>query len=677
MRLTTRRLQIVAVTGEGRFGVDLELGEGLTVLRAGNSMGKSTIANSLLYAFGGEGMLGPDWPLPLKYCLYDYLVDDDNAKHDVLESWVTAELANGVGAELSVRRYIKSEQYSRNLTQLWDGRVLSDPGKAHRRADAFLHRSGSAQRPAGFHTRLAEFIGWQLTTVTRYDGSRQPLYIELLLPFLFIEQQRGWTGVRANVPRYFGVRDPGRRGVDFLLALDADERAQRRERLLAEEVTLRRQWSARVSELRGALASDALRLQHIPENPPLDWPPSPPPAIEALDGEEWVNSGAALTTLRTQLKELREREVPTVQAAAADVERTLGELEQRYGQLSAAHTEAAREVEHDRGNLRRIDQRLDSLKVDRQRHLDAQHVVKLGGTPAATLTEGRCPTCDQRWPADLLGGEEQQEPAMSIEEHLDMIEQERRSLAALRKGAAAVLDERCAREGAMREQLAEMRADIRAHRETLLADAKRPSVAAVREQLLAEDRVRRLEEARLGLTVADDDLGKLSETFRENRAALKTLETDESSERDRSVLASFRSAFLEQLQEYGFRSLDGVTLSEQTYLPERQGFDLTHEVSASDTIRLIWGYLLGMLETGAEEPSNHPGILVLDEPGQQEVEPASLRAFLARAAGAARREQQVLVTVTRPIEELRSATLDSQAHVIDFGDHTLVLQPLE
>jgi DNA repair exonuclease SbcCD ATPase subunit len=459
--------------------------------------------------------------------------------------------------------------------------------------------------------------------------------------------------------------------------LDADERAQRREQLLAEENTVRHRWGERVGELRGALRGEAFRLRFIPENPPVDWPPSPPPAIEVLDGEEWVSSESALTMLRARLKDLREREIPTVQAAAAETERTLGELEHRYGQLSAAHAETIREVDHDRGDLRRVDQRLASLKVDRQRHLDAQHIVKLGGTPAATLTEGRCPTCDQHWPADLLGGEEPQEPVMGIEEHLELIEQERRSLAALRKGAAAVLEERSARDRAMRERLAELRADIRAHRETLLADAKRPSVAAVREQLLAEDQVRRLEDARLELLAADGDLGELSEAFRKTRAALKELESSELSERDRGVLGRFRSTFLEQLEEYGFRSLDGVTLSEETYLPERKGFDLTHEVSASDTIRLIWAYLLGMLETGTEEPSNHPGLLVLDEPGQQEVEPASLRAFLARAAGAAEREQQVLVTVTRPIDELRSTTLDHEACVIDFGDHTRVLHQLK
>ncbi|MFZ2049486.1 MAG: hypothetical protein WAU69_00985, partial [Solirubrobacteraceae bacterium] len=41
-----------------------------------------------------------------------------------------------------------------------------------------------------------------------------------------------------------------------------------------------------------------------------------------------------------------------------------------------------------------------------------------------------------------------------------------------------------ARDRAVRQRLAELRADIRAHRETLLGDAKRPSVAAIREQLL-------------------------------------------------------------------------------------------------------------------------------------------------------------------------------------------------
>ena len=671
-----RRVQIVAATGAGRYGLDFELDDGLTLVRADNSMGKSTVANSILYALGGEGMLGPRWPLPLKYCLYDHVLDDDGKAHPVLESSVTVELVNESGQELSVRRHVKSDDFKRDLVQLWDGRVLTEPARARSRADAFLRTPGSAQRSAGFHTQLAEFVGWELPLVTRYDGSTIPLYLQLLFPFMFVEQQHGWTGVRSNVPRFLQVRDADRRAVEFLLALDADERVRHREALRAEEAGLRHKWSEHVAEFRGSLRADPVRMRNLPEQAVITWPPSPPPTLEVLADSEWRTLDVASLELRTRLKELKEHEIPTVKAVAAETERQLTKLEQDHRQLSAAHTGVVRDLDADTTDLRRVDDRLKSLKVDRERHLDAQHIVSLGGTPASDLEGGHCPTCDQSWPNDLLGGRRDDEPVMTFSEHLELIEQERRSLSVLRKGAVATRDDRAAQERSMREALAELRADIRAHRETLLADAQRPSAAAIREQLLIEDRIRRLESLRLELTAVVEDLADLSNKFFQVRAALEELTDGDLSDRDRELLRTFSDSFLEQLAEYGFRSLDGVTLSEVTYLPERKGFDLTHEVSASDTIRLIWAYLLGLMETAATGGTNHPGLLVLDEPGQHDIEDESLRAFLARAAQTGATKQQVLVTVTRPLSRIASPALVN-AKVIDFGDRRHVLQPLK
>ncbi|MFZ2051700.1 MAG: hypothetical protein WAU69_12320, partial [Solirubrobacteraceae bacterium] len=232
-----------------------------------------------------------------------------------------------------------------------------------------------------------------------------------------------------------------------------------------------------------------------------------------------------------------------------------------------------------------------------------------------------------------------------------------------------------ARDRAVRQRLAELRADIRAHRETLLGDAKRPSVAAIREQLLLEDRLARLEAVRLDLVGIEEDLASLSEEYRGVHAALAEMSASDLSERDLERLAEFRDVFLDQLAGYGFRSLDGVGLSEETYLPERKGFDLTHEVSASDTIRLIWAYLLGLMQTSEADGVNHPGLLVLDEPGQHDIEDESLAAFLARAARSIKTGGQVIVTITRSVSRITSDGLEG-ANVIDFGDREHVLQPL-
>jgi len=77
-----------------------------------------------------------------------------------------------------------------------DGPILSEPVNGLRQSTYFVRRPGSAQREAGFHHWLAEFVGWQLPEVARYDGGTSPLYLETIFPLFFVEQKRGWAGYR-------------------------------------------------------------------------------------------------------------------------------------------------------------------------------------------------------------------------------------------------------------------------------------------------------------------------------------------------------------------------------------------------------------------------------------------------------------------------------------------------
>ena len=84
---------------------------------------------------------------------------------------------------------------------------------------------------------------------------------------------------------------------------------------------------------------------------------------------------------------------------------------------------------------------------------------------------------------------------------------------------------------------------------------------------------------------------------------------------------------------YHMESLDpnAVTISRGNYEPEVSGFNLGADVSASDLIRLQWAYLLGLAEIGRSIPTNHPGLLIMDEPQQQSVEENDFRAMLVYA----------------------------------------------
>ena len=71
---------------------------------------------------------------------------------------------------------------------------------------------------------------------------------------------------------------------------------------------------------------------------------------------------------------------------------------------------------------------------------------------------------------------------------------------------------------------------------------------------------------------------------------------------------------------------------------------------------------------------NHPGLVIFDEPDQQEVESFSLFEFLRSASQSAQNGQQVLVSTSETYEAV-SATLGDNANIVSFPG--FILQPIE
>ena len=215
--LRLRSLGLRARTAAGMFGVDIPLENGLVVLRAENTSGKSTCVQSIVYALGLEGMLGPSYAVPLPHVM-THSLDDNGVERSVTESWVTLEIENGVGERLRVTRAAKNDRRDLRLVRT---STVDQQGSETDSRDYFVRVRGAATNEAGFHERLARFVGWELPEVTRYDGSTCPLYMETVFPLLFVEQKHGWSGIQARMPLHYRIREVGRRAVEFVLDLDA------------------------------------------------------------------------------------------------------------------------------------------------------------------------------------------------------------------------------------------------------------------------------------------------------------------------------------------------------------------------------------------------------------------------------------------------------------------------
>jgi hypothetical protein len=303
----------------------LDFPDGLVVVWADNSMGKSTCVRSMLIALGMEAMLTfsqSDLPLPPAV---KARLESDEGEHDVLESEVFLEIENSRGQRIVTQRTIKGER-DRNLITVHEGPVLTSPATVVPTRDYFVNREGAATRESGFHHFLAGFVGWSLPAVQSFDGAERPLYIQCLFPYFVVEQTRGWSTVQPPLPMHFRIRDAHRRAVEFLLNLDAHQVALKRQELLLEKGRIESDWKAEAMQVTQLAEMASGAVQGLPRQPISSWPPQVAPSLVVPSGERWIALAERLNGNRTELSQLVDQEIPRVQEIASTAKAGLAQV---------------------------------------------------------------------------------------------------------------------------------------------------------------------------------------------------------------------------------------------------------------------------------------------------------------------------------------------------------------
>ena len=198
--LTINRVEIAAETNGGRFSAGLDLEKGLNILRAENTSGKSTCVNAIAYGLGLEQILGPSRKRPFPKSLYSEILNSKAEKkpYFVQRSYVSLEIENHLNHKAILTRDVSGQ----------DNKITIKENDVEE--DYFLGVSGnvgSAKSEKGAHHWLAEFIGWELPNVVKFDGKETKLYLECIFPLFFIEQKRGWSEIQANIPSNYGIKN--------------------------------------------------------------------------------------------------------------------------------------------------------------------------------------------------------------------------------------------------------------------------------------------------------------------------------------------------------------------------------------------------------------------------------------------------------------------------------------
>ena len=454
-------------------------------------------------------------------------------------------------------------------------------------------------------------------------------------------------------PNYLQIRDVARRAVEFLIALDTFDIELRRQELdlvLAENNSA---WAAKRGEIQSNAASANARVQGVPNIPTVSSSAIDSAFLLVLDGTDWHPLAEVTAALRRRVADMKSAEVPEVgdisDAAAAELDRTMQAAAEsnthRNALFRSRQAEIAQKIS--------IRQRLAALEEDLQKNLDAQKLRNFGSRITESFTADHCPTCSQPI-HDTLLAQQASAAVMSIEDNIEYIRSQRAIFLRLDAQADAAIADYERQFAAATTDVNETNARLRALRADLVSPSHSPSVATLEERLRFEARLQMLEDVQQRFEQHKSVLGEPAVRQANILSARLALPDDRLTADDRAKLDRLTSLIRQQVADYGFSTFPAseIDLSPDNFRPQKEGFEIGFELSASDAIRLKWAYHLSLMELSRTHATNHPGFVVFDEPRQQATREISFQRLLERAARAKDSGQQVIFATSERRERL-------------------------
>ena len=634
-----RAVKLRVSTGQGEFGFKFEFSRGLTVIRGSNSSGKSTFYNTLIYGLGMEELIGGKGEKVLPYAVKDYCVQGDS-RIAVESSEVLVELENSSGRSITLRRAIRDSVRQSKLVEVFEGPHLTESTELGTPRPTYLFDPGSAQKEEGYFQFLEGFMGYHLPQVTATNGGTAKLYLQTIFAALAVEQKRGWTDYIANIP-FFGIRDARLRVTEFLLGLGVFERQAKRAELDAASVVIDSDWRKAYDTLQQAATANGIVIEGLSAKPVSAFDPATVLLVKS-DGNTKTSLLDQVGILRAEHNALSAKAETYGKASGAEALQELEVASAELQRLNVLHERATTNLSLQRAALDELRLLLAEANEDLERNKTALKLRNLGAQMEVEISTDHCPTCHQTVDDTLLLGIVTG-PQMDLNTNINYLDSQRKMLQSQINGALEEIRQSETSVADVSTRLAathDYRNSLRGDLNTGAAESR----AVVRRQIQIELELSNLQAFNAQAVALMVSFGEIVDRLAVNQADRRALPKENYSDADVSRISLFEKNFRGNASSFGYESAEiaDIRISLETLTPilselelreilrSKAQTSLTADSSASDFVRLIWSYLLALYQTSATSgfEGQHPGLLLMDEPGQHSMRSASQRALL-------------------------------------------------
>lgn len=622
-KLNITAIRITTYTADKPFIFEASFKSKLNIIRGDNAKGKSTLVQSIFYALGQEELLGGKNSKVMQSCLRKLIRDDDEKEFNVLGSSIELQIFNGTN-EVTLKRCTNLNGIDDRLIEVTFGAVLSKKDLTFRKESMFVHDAGGATNSYhGFHKWLEDFIGWKLPSVSSSGEKEVKLYTQLVFPSFLIEQKAGWSNYLATSP-YFGVKESKKRAIEFLLNLDVSQNEKAKRQNEAKLESYKKEWQTKYEEIERLISSSYINITGLKRYPHIDFDPNNTNLVYEKNGS-FCNLEEKINTLQQNLKTKELTKLPTNDEAKDELNKKLEELLLDIQNLAEEEDKLRSLLSLEHAQKKDMQESLKEIEKEIEKNEGALKVKKFGALLESDLAAGNCPTCHQEIRDALLPVDINAIP-MSIEDNVKYLKGQKKIFISYIESCfknVADINNRLKRN---RKSQDDTKEKIRTIRLELIADPRLPSIIALREQIKQEDDIKIFAGFLEFFNKIIIEISAIHHNYKLALEEKSNLPQNGLSKNDKIKLDSFSEIFRNLLRKFEFQSCNIVfiKISEETYFPIIDSSELVnemlrHDASASDFIRVMWAYTIGLYLTSEQYQANHPSFIFLDEPAQHSI----------------------------------------------------------
>ena len=654
--LKIEAIKINIHTNSGLFGRFLSFNNGLNIIRANNTSGKSSLFGAIIYGLGFEELLGGRNEKAMQSLFKSVVKEEIESDNEVVlkESTVTQseillQISNGKKS-VTIKRNIIHNSVKPQAVEVYTGSLLTTPDIEFEKQSMYLHDKGGASNLAiGFHMFLEEFIGDVLPEIVNQEGKRVKLYLPLIASAHFIEQKSGWSDFFANIP-FYGVRDTPAKVFEYLLDLSVFDTAASRQEVQNQIRTIEEKWRLSIDKLHNAVKRGGGEMVGIPETA----------EILSMDIKPYArfhrgDKSFMLRDLISKTREELEEILTTLRTPISDntgtIEESLKIIREQNESYEVYFESLSSEISQDKERYRQYNSELKNVKEDLRKNKDALKIQDLGLASNLKLGIGICPTCSQNLTDSLLDPEINITP-MRIDENISYLNAQNQMIEAFVRNLRDNITEKEVKLSSVESTIQTNRQRIRLMKRDLTSDDRLPSVETIERKIILERELSFLYKLSEEIEEKIKDIYSVSQEFEKAKSSQKNLSREYHSFEDIEKLKFFETSFKTMAANFGFTSkpVSSIKISSEKYYPvyevnHENGLlkyiDIRFESSASDFIRAQWAYYTSLMKTSVNKKGNHFQTLLFDEPQQQSASNKDFKAFLKELE--TYKEQQVIV----------------------------------